>query len=503
MAIGIDFGTTKSAIVCTDSTKPIAISDGQGHRSIPSMVMVVPDERLYVGWEALNHPARYDSQTEHYTISSIKRLIGKSGKTKIGNFETSPQEVAALILGALKAHAEIHLDMEISDVVIAVPAHFDINQRWATLQAAELAGLKVSRLLNEASAAVLAFSRSHNKREGVTLVFDFGGGTLDVSVVSFGENVYEVVATAGDDQLGGDDFDQVVFDWVLRRMKARLKSFPELSQLQQLVLREAATRAKVELSSASSTRIYIPGFLQTRRKFWDVDLTLRRELFEELSSGLSRRARAVLGRLLKDCGTQPQPREAPTEVLLTGGASRMPEIRRIVQAMTGIEPYAGLDSEVGVAEGASLMSAALERTNELLLLDVATNSYSVGLLGGVLMRLIERNRRIPAEARHAFTICGSGEDLTIRIYQGEEKLASKNLLIGELDFTGLPLNTEIEVVFKTDANNTLAVSANHEMTGRNITAQMQAPHRLTREQMKSVQPWVDQVLRSYRGRLPS
>jgi molecular chaperone DnaK len=500
MMLGIDFGTTKSAAVYADASSPVIITDHQSQRSLPSVVMVVPDERLYVGREALNHAARYRQETEHYTISSIKRLVGKTLTTPLGKFETSPQEVAALILGVLRIHAENQLGHRVSNAVLAVPAHFDINQRWATLQAAELAGLKVHRLLNEASAAVLAFSHTRRIREGVVLVFDFGGGTLDVSVVSFGDNVYEVLATAGHDKLGGDDFDQMIYDWVMRRLREAFKSKVDLTPTQQLVLKEAATRAKIELSSSLTTRIFIPGFIKASGRYWDVDLTLPRATFQDISRTLVQRAK----RVLKDALKKSKHAALLTHVILTGGTSRIPMIRPMVKEITGFEPHVGLDSEIGVALGASLMAASLMRGSKFLLVDVTPATYSVGLTTGLAHHLMPRNHRIPADACQTYTVSGTGQDdLVIPVYQGDHALAAKNALIGQVCFSDLPAASEVEVTFTIDANNTLSVAARHFLSNRTISARIQAPYRLTPDQLQHAQFWVDQALSSYREGLPA
>ena len=498
MNVGIDFGTTKSALAYSQGGKPVVIEDGHGHRSIPSLVMVVPDERLYIGWEALNHRARYDQATEHFTISSIKRLIGTSHKTSIGNFATTPQEVAALILGALQIHAEHRLRTKVTNAVIAVPAHFDINQRWATLQAAELAGIKVDRLLNEASAAILGCNRSHNKRDGLAIVFDFGGGTLDVSAVAFGGDVYQVLATAGDERLGGDDYDQLIVDWVVNEMSRRHGLDCQLNPIQQLVLREAATRAKIDLSTTTSTRIYIPGFIRVNGQYMNVDLVLSRNTFETLGHPLLKRAKTVLRKAIRAAGEK---QNHFTDIIITGGTSRMPCVREMVREVVGNAPCTGVDPEVGVAEGASAMAALLAGSmKDLCLIDVTHATYSIELIDGKVKKLIAANTTVPTAAREVFTIGGTGNELSMRIYQGEGNKANENTLIGHVDFNGLPLKSQLEVTFQVDPNNTLSMSAKHLKSGQAVAAEMKAPHRLTPEGMRSVKPWVEQGLCSYRER---
>lgn len=498
MIVGIDFGTTKSVAAVMQSGTPIAIPDLQGRCSMPSLVMVAPDERLYIGWDALAHPFRY--QSEYFTINSIKRLMGKTGETGWGRFRTYPQEVSALVLGRLKMQAEAYCDSEISKAVIAVPAHFDINQRWATTQAAEIAGLKVLRLLNEATAAVLTYSLLRGKQEGKTLVFDFGGGTLDVSIVSFGEGFYEVQCVSGDDRLGGDDFDQIILDYVLESIKKQCGTSLELSPMHYLILKEAAARAKIDLSGALNTRIYLPGFMCSTNRHYDVDVPLERGTFERLCNKLFERAETILRTAM-----EVQYRENPlTDVLLIGGTSRIPYIKESVWKITGLKPSVGIDPEVGVAQGASILAGCLSgELRNLLLLDVVPGTYSLAVKGDVAEPLIWRNTNIPTKNSHTFTTTKDNQtELIVSVYQGEKTAASQNNFVGEVRLPGIPPAPagmpQIEVTFDVDANNSLAVSAKDKATGHEVRVVMEAPYRLNPAQMKVLQRRVDQELHAIR-----
>ena len=501
MILGIDFGTSKSVVAVWENGQPVVIPDLSGRRTMPSVVMVAPDERLYVGWEARNHPARYES--EHFTISSIKRLMGKAGETGWGHFRTYPQEVSALILGRLKMQAETYLGREVTGAVIAVPAHYDINQRWATLQAAEIAGLKAYRLVNEATAAVLTFSILQKRPEGVALVFDFGGGTLDVSIVRFGDRVYEVLATAGDDRLGGDDFDAVILEHVLQEAKKRLGASLQLSPLQVAVLKEAATRAKIDLSTAQTTTISLPGFFSGTNGHQNLDVSLDRGTFERLCGGLFDRAMAVLQRALTDAGGALT--DTPlTDVLLVGGTCRIPCVRDMVRQKTGLAPRPGVDPETGVAQGASIQAAVLSGAyDDVLLLDAVAATYSVAMKGDVASPIIERNTTIPVRRSHPFTTTADNQtEVTVRVVQGESAVASQNILVGEIHLVGLPPApagiAQIEVSFEIDAESTFSVRAQDRATGREVKSAMEAPYRLNPAQVRVLQRKVAQELQAAR-----
>lgn len=497
MFIGIDFGTSKSIVGFWDKNKPTVIPDLQGRLSMPSLVMVAPDEKLYIGWDALNHPSRY--QGEYFTISSIKRLVGKTGETSWGQFRTYPQEVSALILGRLKMQAELYYGSEITGAVIAVPAHYDINQRWATIQAAEISGLRVCRLVNEATAAIVTYSSVNKSKEGIVIVFDFGGGTLDVSIVEIGEGICEVKATSGDDKLGGDDFDQVIYDYVLEEIKLNIGKNVELSQLQKLILAESVTRAKIELSEATATRMFLPGFIKAENKFWDLDIALDRSKIEHLWTKLLNRTEEVLKRAIRDSGS-PRFRD----LILIGGTSRIPSVRDRVRKVIGLKPSLGVDAELCVVQGASILGGVYEgKAEDILLLDVIPRSYLIEKLGGVCETILVRNTTFPTRKSQTFTTTTDNQtEVTIRVLEGEEENPTENTFVGELRLSGLPPSPkgipQIAVTFDIDANSRFTASAEEMGSGRRIQAVMESPYRLNPAQVKVLQSKVHQELQHLR-----
>ena len=486
VAVGIDFGTSKSCAAVLQNGVPTVVMDPRGRRTEPSVVMVDPQGQLHVGWDAVDSPLKYRSQS--FTISSVKRLMGTSGERQWGRLKTFPQEISALLIALLKARTETYCQSEISSAVIAVPAHYDLHQRWATIQAAEIAGFRAVRLVNEATAAVLAYKHQSAVAESV-LVFDFGAGTLDVSLVEWGDGVAEVKASAGDDQLGGDDFDQLLVKSAIANLN-RQNGNVELDEFQMLVLREAACQAKVQLTSTSEANMFIPGFVSTSRGHIDLNHRITRAEFEEMSRPLFDRAARVLRRaLLGNSLLQAR----PSKLLLIGGTSRIPYVRNMVKREVGLEPITGLDSESGVCEGACILSGVFSGTfRDLLLLDVTPASYSVGLKDDTASVLIDRNTTIPTRKIASFTTTEDNQtELTVRIYQGERAKTSQNNFVGQLRLTGLQSaasgTPQIDVCLEIDAHGTLRASATDRTTGRQVTSVLDSPYKLNPAQMKLLQ----------------
>jgi len=439
---------------------PVVVADRYGRKSMPSLVLVTPETEkdIFVGWEAKEHRNRY--QIDHLTISSIKRSLGKEHKSRWGWVYEHPEAIAGLILARLKLEVEHQLGEKIEESVIAIPANYSINQRWAVKQAAELAGLKVLRLLNEATAAALYYQLL-NPQEKSLMIFDFGGGTLDVSVLDVSEGVCEVKAIAGDENLGGDDFDQVLLNYVSQTVFADINDFNSLELFEQLVLREAVNKAKIELSSAPSSQIYLPGFIRNASNSpQNLDITIRREKFNELSQNLLKKAEKVIRQALNDAGIK-----KTDAVLIIGGGSRMPAVRELVRQTTGLEPFVGVDPETCVAQGAAVQASIMfGDKKDILLLDVVAHSLSIETQGGMATQLISRNTTIPTRKSEIFyTTEDNQNEVNIKVFAGENPIASNNIFLGSLILSGIksaPRGTEeIEVTFSIDNNGLLEVSA--------------------------------------------
>ena len=494
--VGIDFGTTKTIAAVVKDGSAVVIPDRRGRNSIPSVVLLTPEteQSVFAGWEAKEHSHRY--HLDHVSISSIKRSLGKGEKGHWGWLQQYPEAIAGLILARLKLELEHQLNQKVDKAVIAIPANYSINQRWAIREAAQLAGLQVLRLINEATAAAFYYNFSH-KHDRTLLIFDLGGGTLDVSVVEVGESVCEVKATAGDPRLGGDDFDQVLMDFVMRAT-ADAGSVDSLELFRQLVLRESITKAKIELSSAPDTRLYLPAFIKHGPdSSQDLDITIGREEFIELSQDLLKRAEGVIEQVMKDCGKSIKLDAA----LIIGGGSRMPAVRELVRKVTGLEPYIGLDPETCVAQGAAIQASILGGgITDALLLDVIPLSLSVETVGGVATRLIARHTTIPTRKAETFTTASDYQtQIKVNVFEGERPMAADNHFLGSVLLMGIPLaprgQTNIEVCFDIDGNGLLTVSAKDLGTGREVKSTIESPSRLGPEDLAKTKNFMEQMIR--------
>jgi molecular chaperone DnaK len=494
--IGIDFGTSKSAAAIAGNGKITIIPDLYDRGSLPSLVMIAPEGRLYVGWDAKKHPSRYERQ--YRTVNSAKRLIEKAGTTNWGDLQIWPQEISALILGYLRVQAEIFCDDKVERAVIAVPSHFDLNQRLAIKQIAMIAGLSADRLVSEATSAAFAYRGVYPEQDRTALVFDFGGGKLDISIVRSGEGFVEVIASIGDDRLGGDDFDQVIIDFLIDRISRDIGLSTELGPLQHLYLREIASQAKIDLSNMLEARMYVPGFLSTANRKYSLDVVLSRSDFEGLSKPLFDRAESLLQQGIEIAYIRPSDIQ---DLLLIGGTSHIPCVRDLVCRRMGREPSGGFDPMLIVAQGAALLGGVLSgNVRDNLLLDVTSSSYSAARPeDSEVTRMITRNTCLPTWKSETFTTTRDNQtSLNIRIYQGEQTLASDNTFLGEIQVKGIPPaqagNPKIEVVFDIDANHVLHVRAREKLMDRIFSTTLMGRYGLDDMQVRSMSRRVDEEL---------
>ncbi len=464
--IGIDLGTTNSCVAVMEGGKPTVIANTEGARTTPSVVAFTKTGERLVG-----EPAKRQAVTNaEKTISSIKRDMGTDNGRTIDDKKYSPQQISAMILQKLKADAENYLGEKVTEAVITVPAYFNDAQRQATKDAGKIAGLEVKRIINEPTAAALAYGLD-NEGEQKIMVYDLGGGTFDVSIIEIGEGVIEVLATSGDNKLGGDDFDAKITDWMLaefRRMEGVDLSTDKMA-LQRL--KEAAEKAKKELSSATTTNINLPFITATAEGPKHFDINLTRAKFDELTHDLVERTAIPVQNALKDAGLTAS---ELGKVLLVGGSTRIPAVQDKVKALTGHEPSKTLNPDECVALGASIQGGKLAGdagAGEILLLDVTPLSLSIETMGGVATRLIERNTTIPTKKSQIFSTAADNQTaVDINVVQGERQFARDNKSLGQFRLDGIPPARrgvpQIEVTFDIDANGIVNVSAKDLGTGK-------------------------------------
>ena len=464
--IGIDLGTTNSCVAVMEGGKPVVIANAEGSRTTPSVVAFTKNSERLVG-----EPAKRQAVTNaDKTVSSIKRHMGTDYKVDIDGKKYSPQEISAMILQKLKADAENYLGETVTEAVITVPAYFNDAQRQATKDAGRIAGLDVKRIINEPTAAALAYGLD-NESEQKIMVYDLGGGTFDVSIIDIGDGVIEVMSTNGDTHLGGDDFDQRITDYMIADFKA--KEGIDLSQDKMAMqrLKEAAEKAKKELSSATTTNINLPFITanETGPKHFEMDLTKAK--FDELTHDLVERTVVPVQNALRDAGLSVQD---IGKVLLVGGSTRIPAVQDKVKQLTGHEPSKTLNPDECVAIGASIQGGKLAGdagAGDILLLDVTPLSLSIETLGGVATKLIERNTTIPTKKSQIFsTAADNQEAVDIHVVQGEREFARDNKTLGQFRLDGIPPARrgvpQIEVTFDIDANGIVNVSAKDLGTGK-------------------------------------
>ncbi len=464
--IGIDLGTTNSCVAVMEGGKPVVINNAEGARTTPSVVAFTKTGERVVG-----EPAKRQAVTNaDKTISSIKRHMGTDYKVAIDDKKYSPQEISAMILQKLKSDAESYLGEKVTEAVITVPAYFSDAQRQATKDAGRIAGLDVKRIINEPTAAALSYGLDNEKEQRI-MVYDLGGGTFDVSIIEIGDGVIEVLATAGDNKLGGDDFDNVITDYMLDEFKKQEGVDLSTDKMAMQRLKEAAEKAKKELSSSATTNINLPFITATADGPKHFDMNLTRAKFDELTAHLVERTAVPVQTALKDAGLTASELD---KVLLVGGSTRIIAVQEKVKQLTGKEPFKGINPDECVAIGASIQGGKLAGdagAGEILLLDVTPLSLSIETMGGVATRLIERNTTIPTKKSQIFSTAQDNQDaVDIHIVQGERQFARDNKTLGRFRLDGIaPARRgvpQIEVTFDIDANGIVNVSAKDLGTGR-------------------------------------
>ena len=512
--IGIDLGTTNSCVAVFEGNEPVVIANSEGKRTTPSVVGFVDNGERKIG-----DPAKRQAITNpKNTVYSIKRFMGENWqqtekeisrvpytvvneggypRVDINGRKYTPQEISAMVLQKMKKTAEDYLGQEVTEAVITVPAYFSDSQRQATKEAGQIAGLEVKRIVNEPTAAALAYGVDKANKDMKIAVFDLGGGTFDISILEFGGGVFEVLSTNGDTHLGGDDFDQVIIDWLVQEFKndegADLKSDPMAMQR----LKEAAEKAKIELSSSTSTEINLPYIMPVGGVPKHLVKTLTRAKFEQLAHDLIQACLVPCQSAMRDAGLNTADID---EVILVGGSSRIPAVQTLVKNYFGKEPSKGVNPDEVVAVGAAIQGAILNKeggVGDIVLLDVTPLTLGIETMGGVMTKLIEANTTIPCKKSEVFSTAADNQtEVTIHVLQGERPMAAQNKSIGQFNLTGIaPARRgipQIEVTFDIDANGILKVSAKDKATGKEQAIRIEASSGLSQDEINRMKAEAEQ-----------
>ena len=512
--IGIDLGTTNSCVAVFEGNEPVVIANSEGKRTTPSVVGFVDNGERKIGDPAKRQAITYPKNT----VYSIKRFMGENWqqtekeisrvpysvvneggypRVDINGRKYTPQEISAMVLQKMKKTAEDYLGQEVTDAVITVPAYFSDSQRQATKEAGQIAGLNVKRIVNEPTAAALAYGVDKANKDMKIAVFDLGGGTFDISILEFGGGVFEVLSTNGDTHLGGDDFDQAIIDWLVQEFKndegADLKADPMAMQR----LKEAAEKAKIELSSSTSTEINLPYIMPVAGVPKHLVKTLTRAKFEQLAHDLIQACLAPCQKAIADAKLTTADID---EVILVGGSSRIPAVQTLVKNYFGKEPSKGVNPDEVVAVGAAIQGAILNKeggVGDIVLLDVTPLTLGIETMGGVMTKLIEANSTIPCKKSEVFSTAADNQtEVTIHVLQGERPMAAQNKSIGQLNLTGIaPARRgipQIEVTFDIEANGILKVSAKDKATGKEQAIRIEASSGLSQDEINRMKAEAEQ-----------